>query len=493
MGAAASGELERDARGHGRRAAPAAAGRRRGRSPRSTTGSSGRPSRARRTRSSPAPPRATSASTSSARRSCAGSPTPSSSTDVTVVNFHIDGDREQFDRVLALAPERSIVAGDANLVSPVADGFSQPLAGSIDQILVRGLELRDGPSAWPVERRTVDGRVLSDHAPVEAVVGVTFEEARAQFPVLERYAYLNAGSSGPLPRAAVDACVRGSSAISTEGRSGKAYIEGMLRAAGARPRRHRGRPRHLRRSSSRSPTRRRAAARSSLAGLGLGRDDEVVTTDQEHFGLTRPAPRERRPRRRRGGGRGRAPRRGHAAHAADRRLARPLDDRAAGSTSRGSASRTGRRCSSTARSRPARSRSISPAPTSTPCQRPEMAVRARSVGRALRPRSGAAARGAAERVLAAELRDRRLVRAEGRRARGSTPAGSARRRSPASSPRSACIRSGATSAPPPTAARCRELLAPLVEVVTPPGHSTLVSFRPPAIPPSSSRRSPSAA
>jgi endonuclease/exonuclease/phosphatase family metal-dependent hydrolase len=90
--------------------------------------------------------------------------------DVTIVNFHIDGDREQFDRVLALAPERSIVAGDANLVSPTADGFSPPLAGSIDQIFVRGLELRDGPSAWPLERRIVAGRVLSDHAPVEAVV-----------------------------------------------------------------------------------------------------------------------------------------------------------------------------------------------------------------------------------------------------------------------------------------------------------------------------------
>jgi endonuclease/exonuclease/phosphatase family metal-dependent hydrolase len=89
---------------------------------------------------------------------------------VTVVNFHIDGDREQFDRVIGLAPERAIVAGDANLVSPAADGFSQPLASSIDQILVRGLELRDGPSAWPLERRTLDGRVLSDHAPVEAVV-----------------------------------------------------------------------------------------------------------------------------------------------------------------------------------------------------------------------------------------------------------------------------------------------------------------------------------
>ena len=32
------------------------------------------------------------------------------------------------------------------------------------------------------------------------------------------------------------------------------------------------------------------------------------------------------------------------------------------------------------------------------------------------------------------------------------------------------------------AARCRELLEPLVEVVTPPGHSTLVTFRPPGDP-----------
>jgi hypothetical protein len=62
------------------------------------------------------------------------------------------------------------VAGDANLVAPAAAGFSPPLAGSIDQILVRGLTLRDGPAAWPPERRTVSGRVLSDHAPLEAVV-----------------------------------------------------------------------------------------------------------------------------------------------------------------------------------------------------------------------------------------------------------------------------------------------------------------------------------
>jgi len=90
---------------------------------------------------------------------------------VTVVNFHVDGDREQLERVLALAGDRAVVAGDTNFRGRAADGFSPPLAGSIDQIYVRGLAVVDPPRAWPVERRTFDGRLLSDHAPVEAVVG----------------------------------------------------------------------------------------------------------------------------------------------------------------------------------------------------------------------------------------------------------------------------------------------------------------------------------
>ena len=60
---------------------------------------------------------------------------------------------------------------------------------------------------------------------------------------------------------------------------------------------------------------------------------------------------------------------------------------------------------------------------------------------------------------------------------GSTPAGSARRSSPASSPRSTHPEWRYERAAE-NAARCRELLAEHVEVVTPPGHSTLVSFRP---------------
>ncbi|HZT54329.1 MAG TPA: endonuclease/exonuclease/phosphatase family protein [Gaiellaceae bacterium] len=88
----------------------------------------------------------------------------------TVVNLHLDPDPTQLERAVALAGERAIVAGDTNVPSLGAAGFSPPLAGSIDQILVRGLALRAGPAPWPLERRTLGGRVLSDHAPVEALV-----------------------------------------------------------------------------------------------------------------------------------------------------------------------------------------------------------------------------------------------------------------------------------------------------------------------------------
>ena len=89
---------------------------------------------------------------------------------VHVVNFHTDAEPAQLQQALGLARERSIVAGDGNVPGLGADGFSAALAGSIDQILVRGLTVVDGPRAWPVERRTVGEHVLSDHAPVEAVV-----------------------------------------------------------------------------------------------------------------------------------------------------------------------------------------------------------------------------------------------------------------------------------------------------------------------------------
>jgi endonuclease/exonuclease/phosphatase family metal-dependent hydrolase len=89
-----------------------------------------------------------------------------------VVNFHIDADPSELARVTAFAASwsQAIVAGDANIASASIEGYSAPLPGSIDQILYRGLQ-GGKPAAWPLERRNVDGRLLSDHAPIEVEVG----------------------------------------------------------------------------------------------------------------------------------------------------------------------------------------------------------------------------------------------------------------------------------------------------------------------------------
>lgn len=77
-----------------------------------------------------------------------------------------------FVEALARPDEPAILCGDVNVAASrsrtLTDlrGWSRPLAG-IDQVLVRGLAVE--VSAWPEERRRVHGRLLSDHAPVEAV------------------------------------------------------------------------------------------------------------------------------------------------------------------------------------------------------------------------------------------------------------------------------------------------------------------------------------
>jgi endonuclease/exonuclease/phosphatase family metal-dependent hydrolase len=105
--------------------------------------------------------------------------------EIFVANTHVTGgapaDRQlrlAADFVEAEADEKAIFAGDFNLRPGEGQtydllrsrGFSEPLAGSIDQIVVRGLP-STAPVAWPEERRRVDGRLLSDHAPVELRVG----------------------------------------------------------------------------------------------------------------------------------------------------------------------------------------------------------------------------------------------------------------------------------------------------------------------------------
>src|SRR5438445_1856144 len=116
---------------------------------------------------------------------------------------------------------------------------------------------------------------------------MTFEEARAQFPVLERYAYLNAGTSGPRARTTIDALVGQAQRDLAEGRSGTPYVERMLELRDVARRGFADvlnvDPVHMALVESTS----RGCA-VVLAGLGLTGEDEVITTDQEHFGLTGP-------------------------------------------------------------------------------------------------------------------------------------------------------------------------------------------------------------
>ena len=59
---------------------------------------------------------------------------------------------------------------------------------------------------------------------------MTFDEARALFPVLERIAYLNAGTFGPLPRPVAEAMTAGIAHDLAEGRTGLPYFEETIAA-----------------------------------------------------------------------------------------------------------------------------------------------------------------------------------------------------------------------------------------------------------------------
>jgi len=116
---------------------------------------------------------------------------------------------------------------------------------------------------------------------------MTFEEARALFPVLERVAYLNAGTFGPLTRPTADAVDTQLRSDLERGRVGKAYFERML----ALREELRGllavlvgvEASQVALTSSTTD-----GCNIVLAGLALGPEDEIVTTTEEHFGLLGP-------------------------------------------------------------------------------------------------------------------------------------------------------------------------------------------------------------
>ena len=115
--------------------------------------------------------------------------TTGSGSSIVLVHLHLTHLRDRrlaeaelrqavsFGEELVAEDEPLVVAGDLNLTeaSPAmaeltAAGFS-PAGPLIDHVLVRGAPSTP-LSVWPVERRTVDGRVLSDHPPVELELAV---------------------------------------------------------------------------------------------------------------------------------------------------------------------------------------------------------------------------------------------------------------------------------------------------------------------------------
>jgi selenocysteine lyase/cysteine desulfurase len=116
---------------------------------------------------------------------------------------------------------------------------------------------------------------------------------RAEFPVLERLAYLNTGTDGPLPLRSAHASAARVERELRNGRSGARHFgelgrlneqlrEAIARLLGASPDET-----ALTRSTS-------DGLNVVLAGLALGPGDEVVTSDEEHPGLLAPLGRLRR-------------------------------------------------------------------------------------------------------------------------------------------------------------------------------------------------------
>ncbi len=116
---------------------------------------------------------------------------------------------------------------------------------------------------------------------------MTFDEVRADFPVLERLAYLNAGSIGPLAKRTAAAMAARLASELEHGRGGVAQfldlieLRGRIRAALAAAI-------HVEVENVALTTSTTDGCNIVLGGLELGPEDEVVTTDVEHFGLLGP-------------------------------------------------------------------------------------------------------------------------------------------------------------------------------------------------------------
>jgi L-cysteine/cystine lyase len=109
---------------------------------------------------------------------------------------------------------------------------------------------------------------------------------RDEFPVLERVAYLNAGTDGPIPRAAVELARRELEAELSDGRTWphferRAALQTDLRAGYANLM-------NCAQDDVAITTGTSFGLGCVLAGMDLGPGDEIVTSDNEHPGLLGP-------------------------------------------------------------------------------------------------------------------------------------------------------------------------------------------------------------
>jgi L-cysteine/cystine lyase len=120
-------------------------------------------------------------------------------------------------------------------------------------------------------------------------------DLRSQFPVLERLAYLNTGSIGPIPSAATEAAQAELHTVSEQGRAGVAQFERLMALVDELRGRVAGLlgcwPQEVALTGATTD-----GVNSVLWGLDLRDGDEILTSDEEHPGLLAPlaALRERR-------------------------------------------------------------------------------------------------------------------------------------------------------------------------------------------------------
>jgi L-cysteine/cystine lyase len=117
---------------------------------------------------------------------------------------------------------------------------------------------------------------------------VTPEQGRTRYPVLDRYAYLNTGTAGPMSRATHRAVAEWEERALVRGRGDRAYQFEEGDDVRARARARLGALLSVPVEHVLLTTSTTEGCNLVLTGLRLGPDDEVVTTDAEHPGLEEP-------------------------------------------------------------------------------------------------------------------------------------------------------------------------------------------------------------